>query len=68
MYIVSYLAFSVPALAAGLAVARFGLEPTVVAYGVFDVALVAVAGVTAFVRTRRTTTEEAAERQASNRP
>ena len=43
MYIVSYLAFSVPALAAGLAVGRFGLEPTAVAYGALEIALVLVA-------------------------
>ncbi|AMM20200.1 hypothetical protein AX769_08520 [Frondihabitans sp. PAMC 28766] len=43
MYIVSYVAFSVPALAAGLAVERFGLEPTAVVYGAFEVALVLVA-------------------------
>jgi predicted MFS family arabinose efflux permease len=43
MYIVSYLAFSVPALAAGLAVGRFGLAPTAVTYGALEVALVVVA-------------------------
>ena len=53
MYVVSYLAFSVPALAAGLAVGRFGLEPTVVAYGALDVALVLVAMVVGGVRARR---------------
>ncbi|HWD83174.1 MAG TPA: MFS transporter [Kribbella sp.] len=45
MYIVSYLAFSVPALAAGLAAERFGLEPTAVAYGALEVALILVATV-----------------------
>ena len=53
MYVVSYVAFSVPALAAGLAVARFGLEPTAVAYGALDVALVLVAMIIGFVGTRR---------------
>ncbi len=43
MYILSYLAFSVPALAAGLAVHRFGLAPTAITYGVLEVALVVVA-------------------------
>lgn len=43
MYLVSYLAFSVPALAAGLAAGRFGLEPTAVAYGVVVTAFVAIA-------------------------
>lgn len=52
MYVVSYVAFSVPALAAGLAVARFGLEPTAVAYGALDVALVLVAMIIGVVRTR----------------
>jgi hypothetical protein len=53
MYIVSYLAFSVPALAAGLAVQRFGLESTAVAYAAVDVALILVAVVAAIVRARR---------------
>lgn len=53
MYIVSYVAFSVPALAAGLAVERFGLKPTVVAYGAFVVALVLIATVAGLVRARR---------------
>lgn len=43
MYLVSYLAFSVPALAAGLAAGRFGLEPTAVGYGVMVAAFVAIA-------------------------
>lgn len=62
MYIVSYLAFSVPALAAGLAVARVGLEPTVVAYGTFDVALVLLAATTALVRARRSPHGETSDR------
>ena len=45
MYILSYTAFSVPALAAGLAVEPFGLEPTVAVYGATDVALVVIAAV-----------------------
>ncbi len=50
MYIVSYLAFSVPALAAGLAVERFGLKTTAVTYGVLEVALVLGAMVTGTTR------------------
>ncbi|WP_394771131.1 MFS transporter [Lacisediminihabitans sp.] len=53
MYIVSYVAFSVPALAAGLAVAPFGLEPTAVAYGALDVTLVVIATGAGFLRARR---------------
>ena len=53
MYIVSYVAFSVPALAAGLAVERFGLESTAVTYGLVDVALVLVAMVAGTARSRR---------------
>jgi pimeloyl-ACP methyl ester carboxylesterase/predicted MFS family arabinose efflux permease len=53
MYIVSYLAFSVPALAAGLAVERFGLTPTAVTYGAVEVALVLVAIVASIRRGRR---------------
>ena len=43
MYVVSYLAFSVPALAAGLAVEHFGLTTTTLGYGVLEVALVLIA-------------------------
>ncbi|WP_157979593.1 MFS transporter [Kribbella monticola] len=50
MYIVSYLAFSVPALAAGLATERFGLEPTAVAYGALEVALILIAAAAGIVR------------------
>ena len=57
MYIVSYLAFSVPALAAGLAVERFGLRPTAVAYGALEVALVLIAMVAGIVRARRQVSE-----------
>ncbi|MEV3913396.1 alpha/beta fold hydrolase [Streptomyces canus] len=58
MYIVSYLAFSVPALAAGLAVERFGLKPTAVTYGALEVALVLIAMVAGIVRARRRVGEE----------
>ncbi|MFJ3384789.1 MULTISPECIES: MFS transporter [unclassified Curtobacterium] len=51
MYIVSYAAFSVPALVAGLAAGAVGLEPTVLAYGVFVVVLV-LAAVIAALRSR----------------
>jgi predicted MFS family arabinose efflux permease len=62
MYIVSYLAFSVPALAAGLAVGRFGLEPTAVTYGALEVALVLVAMTAGAARGRRRNTESVATR------
>lgn len=54
MYIVSYLAFSVPALAAGLAVAHVGLKPTAVTYGALDLVLVLAASVAGALRTRTT--------------
>lgn len=53
MYIASYLAFSVPALAAGIAVERFGLRPTSVVYGTAEVALVVAAALTEISRARR---------------
>lgn len=53
MYIASYVAFSVPALAAGLAVEKFGLEPTAVTYGASEVALVLVATAAGVARARR---------------
>ncbi|WIB67593.1 MFS transporter [Curtobacterium sp. MCBD17_035] len=43
MYIVSYAAFSMPALGAGLAAGVWGLQRTAVAYGALVVALVVVA-------------------------
>ncbi|WP_353649253.1 hypothetical protein ABLG96_21040 [Nakamurella sp. A5-74] len=43
MYVVSYIAFSVPALDAGLAVSRFGLTTTTVCYGIGEIALIVVA-------------------------
>lgn len=43
MYIASYLAFSVPALAAGLAVEGIGLKPTAISYGLLEVLLIMVA-------------------------
>ncbi|WP_328320900.1 MFS transporter [Kribbella sp. NBC_00382] len=53
MYIVSYIAFSVPALAAGLAAERFGLEPTAVAYGALEVALILIATAAGIIRAHR---------------
>jgi MFS family permease len=61
MYIVSYLAFSVPALAAGLAVQRFGLEPTAVTYGTSEALLVLVAIALGTVRSRRPAERRAEE-------
>lgn len=57
MYIVSYLAFSVPALAAGLAAERFGLEPTAVAYGALEVALILIATAAGLIRAHRQVSE-----------
>jgi len=53
MYIVSYLAFSLPALAAGLAVGDVGLTPTAMTYGALEVALILFAMATGFARDRR---------------
>jgi hypothetical protein len=66
MYIVSYVAFSVPALAAGLAVGRFGLEPTAVAYGAVDIALVVIATIAGIVQARRRVSEN--ERTEASSP
>ncbi|MFF0267064.1 MFS transporter [Kribbella sp. NPDC004536] len=52
MYIVSYLAFSLPALVAGLAAERFGLEPTAVAYGGLEIALIVIATFAGLIRAR----------------
>lgn len=55
MYVVSYAAFSVPAVAAGFAVEVVGLRSTTVGYCVLEAVLVVVAAVTA-ARARSTTT------------
>ncbi|TIC85532.1 MFS transporter [Nocardioides sp. GY 10127] len=52
MFVVSYLAFSVPALVAGLAVDSWGLRTTVVAYAGLDVVLVVAAAGAAALRGR----------------
>ncbi|HXH35442.1 MAG TPA: MFS transporter [Plantibacter sp.] len=54
MYIVSYLAFSIPALIAGLAVEVVGLRTTTVAYGAFELALIGIASASAAHGRRRT--------------
>jgi pimeloyl-ACP methyl ester carboxylesterase len=59
MYVVSYLAFSVPALGAGRAVERFGLKPTAVAYGVWEIALLLAAVAAAKILARRRFREHA---------
>jgi predicted MFS family arabinose efflux permease len=43
IYIASYLAFSVPAIAAGMAVSHFGLLPVTYAYGLMLMAFAALA-------------------------
>ena len=53
VYVASYLAFSVPALVAGLAVSVAGMLPTVVGYVCFDLLLVIAASVAAVAQVRR---------------
>ncbi|MBX6385469.1 MAG: MFS transporter [Microbispora sp.] len=52
VYVLSYLAFSVPALAAGIAVSSLGLPATATAYGVMIIALSLLAVVLGIVRGR----------------
>jgi len=52
-YVLGYTAFSIPAVVAGLAAQDWGLRPTLLGYGVLDVALVAVAAVLAVRASRR---------------
>ncbi|TNC27055.1 MFS transporter [Amycolatopsis alkalitolerans] len=52
-YVVSYLAFSVPAVAAGLAATSFGLRPTAIVYAGVLVLVAAAASVIGQVRARR---------------
>ena len=53
VYLASYIAFSVPALVAGLAVSYVGMLPTVVGYGCFDLVLVIAAAAAAVAQLRR---------------
>ncbi|WP_236791464.1 MFS transporter [Amycolatopsis sp. GM8] len=52
-YVVSYLAFSVPAVVAGFAATAFGLKPTAIVYASVLLVLAAAAVVVELVRTRR---------------
>lgn len=52
-YVLGYTAFSIPAVVAGLAAQDWGLRPTLVGYGVLDVALVLTAAVLAVRAARR---------------
>ncbi|RKS75238.1 putative MFS family arabinose efflux permease [Motilibacter peucedani] len=52
-FVISYVAFSVPAVAAGFATTSFGLHPTVVVYGAFVAVLALSALVVQGVRARR---------------
>lgn len=52
VYVVSYLAFSLPAVVAGVAITRVGLRSTVLAYGGF-VAVLAAASLVVQLRRRR---------------
>lgn len=53
VFVASYLAFSVPALLAGLVNQYVGLRPIVIGYGAFDVLLVAIAATAYALRQRR---------------
>ena len=48
VFVVGYLAFSVPALIAGVATTAFGLRSTALVYSASVAALVAVAGILVF--------------------
>jgi hypothetical protein len=53
VYVISYLAFGVPVIVAGIAVTHFGLRDTAIVYGIAVAALSAAAGVaTAFMTGR----------------
>lgn len=52
-YVLGYTAFSIPAVVAGLAAQDWGLRPTLLGYGVLDVALVGAAALLAVRASRR---------------
>jgi len=60
IYVLGYTAFSVPAVVAGLAAQDWGLRPTLLGYGVLDIALVLLAALLA-VRTARRAAAAAAK-------
>lgn len=66
MYVVSYLAFSLPVLVAGFAAGRFGLEATAIGYGGFELALVVVAMAAAVNATRSDVAKTAVPSAASS--
>jgi MFS family permease len=68
IYVVSYLAFSLPAIVAGVAVTHVGLRTTAVVYAVAVVVLAAVAVVTYALEVGRTTRGAAAVREADVPP
>jgi hypothetical protein len=61
MFVVGYLAFSLPSIAAGVAVGAYGLARTTEVYGaaVIVLSLVAVGSVAAHLRRTRRTAEQA---------
>ncbi|MCY1693725.1 MFS transporter [Curtobacterium sp. SL109] len=65
MYVVSYVAFSIPALAAGLAVERIGLQRTAIAYGVMEILLIVAATAAGIARARRQKASAVPQRHAS---
>ena len=68
IYVVSYLAFSLPAIAAGVAVTHFGLRTTALVYGVAVVVLAAVAVVTYALEVSRAARGAAVAREADVPP
>ncbi|MGO2512106.1 MFS transporter [Marinomonas polaris] len=59
-YLESYLAFSLPAIGAGILAQHIGLIPTVTIYGTAIIALVIIAVITLRITTRRHITQEPA--------
>jgi MFS family permease len=68
IFIVAYLAFSVPALLAGAATTRFGLRPTALVYSAALAALVAAAAGTLFFRPGRRPTQPSPASNAAMPP
>jgi MFS family permease len=67
VFVVSYLAFSIPAIAAGTAAGRFGLAATAEAYGVV-VALLALAAVAGLLLRRRAASRRALAQPEESEP
>jgi hypothetical protein len=68
IYVVSYLAFGLPVIAAGIAVTHLGLRDTAIVYGIVVAMLAAAAGLVTAFMTRRAAVPPAQANHAEPAP